>query len=145
MAVHIRAVEDVPDEEALPTDALPAPSAGNGAAQGQTPNPHPGGHAVASAAVSRETEIVGALQILNGRLQAVEKVISDVPKAATLLRALLAAFGVRVLQTVALIGCLGLAASAAYQPSWQGAGILGMVIAGVYLPLAALAYWGNRA
>lgn len=91
--------------------------------------------------VSRETEIIGALQILNQRLLAVEGTIKDVPKAAGLLRALIAALSGRALQSLSLAGCLGLAGAAVWQPSWQTAGVFGMFIVGVYLPLAALAYF----
>jgi hypothetical protein len=94
--------------------------------------------------VSRETQqIVVALHALNGRLQAVENAIQGVPKAVGLIRNLIRALGSRALMCLAMLGCLGLAGFTIWQPTWQGMAITGMVIVGVFAPMAYLASRGN--
>lgn len=107
-------------------------------------SPSPAPTPAAAPHVSRETEIVGALQILNGRLQAVERTVADVPKAASLLRALLGALGTQSLMCLSMLGCMALAIPLALHPTWEGAAILGAFSVIIYLPLAALALWGKR-
>lgn len=92
--------------------------------------------------VSRETEIVAAIGLLNGRLQAVEGVIAGVPKAMGAVRALAAALGNRALMLLALAGCLGLAAATVLWPSPVGIAIFGCFAVLVYLPLAYISSRG---
>lgn len=128
MAAAIKVVE----EHEIQTDGATEPSVqvapAQAASQSQPPDP----------------QIVAALHALNGRLQAVEGAIQGVPKTVGLIRTMTRALGANVLMTLALLGCLGLAGATAFAPSWQGAAISGGFAVLVYLPLAALAYWGKQ-
>lgn len=90
-----------------------------------------------------QSEVIGAIHQLNGRLQAVESTIQGIPQAVGLLRALLRALGARALMVMALGGCLGLAGACAASPTWPGLAIFGAFSVLVYLPLAYLASKGN--
>ena len=88
-----------------------------------------------------DPRIIQAFAKGEARIIALESVIGSVPKAATVIRALLAALGVRVAMFFALAGALGLAVPAVLWPDWQRLLTLGGYAVLVYLPLAALAYF----
>ena len=88
-------------------------------------------------------EVVAAFQLVGSRLAALETAVQGVPKAIGYIRTILRALGARTLMALAVVGCLGLAAAAAYHPSWEGLGIFVAFALLVYLPMAYLASKGN--
>lgn len=88
-----------------------------------------------------DPRIIQAFAKGEARIIALESVIGSVPKAATVIRALLAALGVRLAMFLALAGALGLAVPAVLWPDWQRLLTLAGYAVLVYLPLAALAYF----
>ena len=88
-------------------------------------------------------EVQKDFRTVEARLQALEGAIQGLPRAHTIVRALLASLGMRVLAFLALLGCLGLATVEAYSPSWPLLATFGMLIIGVLLPLVYVSYRGN--
>ena len=89
-----------------------------------------------TAPIEPDPRVVAAVTALNARLGAVEQAVVGVPKSIGVIRGLLLALGNRTMMSLAMLGCLGLAGYTAYAPTWQGMAITGMVILGVFAPLA---------
>lgn len=142
MAAQIRVVgeTDVDSAEGLPASvsglsaAIPTPAEVSPVA----PSPaFPQIHPEVVAAFQKSGQM---FQAQEARISAAEKALASIPKAVGTIATLTRALAAKSLAALALLGCLGLAAANAYNPSWQLLSTLGMVIVGVFAPLVWVAY-----